>query len=99
MRIDKTAPQPHRTQAELKKQAEVTKKYFEDRQKLVDTGISPGLHQREMTEKAQLLIRDDDLFKQLDGVLQQAIKQTVDLADSMAQSIGLDFNSGHGRGR
>ncbi|MCL4557381.1 MAG: hypothetical protein M1491_01865 [Deltaproteobacteria bacterium] len=95
--------QPRRTQAELKKQAEETKKYFEDRQKLVDAGISPGLHQREMTEKAKQVIKDTDLLSELDEAMTKLINQTLNDAKGIAmgvvQTFGLDFNSGHGRGR
>jgi hypothetical protein len=91
--------QMRRTQAELRKQAEETKKYFEDRQTLVDAGISVGLHQREMTEKAQLVRKDKDLFGELDDLLKQMIKDTCDIADGMAKSFGLNFDSGRGRGR
>ena len=91
--------QTRRTQAELKKQAEETEKFFEDRQNLVDAGISPGLHQREITEKAQQVIKDKDLFGELDDILKQMIKDTCDIADGIAQTFGLDLNSGRGRGR
>ena len=91
--------QTHRTQSELKKQAEETEKFFEDRQTLVDAGISPGLHQREMTEKAQQVRKDKDLFGELDDILKQMIKDTCDIADGMAKSFGLDLDSGRGRGR
>lgn len=95
--------QPHRTQAELRKQAEETKKYFEDRQKLVDAGISPGLHQREMTEKAKQVIKDTGLLSELDEAMTKLINQTLDDAKGIAmgvvQTFGLDFTGGHGRGR
>lgn len=92
-----------RTQAELRKQAEETKKYFEDRQTLVDAGISPGLHQREMTEKAQQVLKDKDLLSEMDEAMTKMINQTINdakgIAKGVVQSFGLDLDSGRGRGR
>ena len=99
METEKKDYQTRRTQAELKKQAEETEKFFEDRQKLIDAGISPGLHQREMTEKAQQVRKDKDLFGELDDILKGVIKDTCDIADGIAKSFGLDLDSGRGRER
>ena len=103
METEKKDYQTRRTQAELRKQAEETKKYFEDRQTLVDAGIFPGLHQREMTEKAQQVLKDKDLLSEMDEAMTKMINQTINdakgIAKGVVKSFGLDLDSGRGRGR